>query len=82
MSEKISKEEVMSKILSTNRIIKNAVSELDGLEIFWQNKPGMLWNGDKKVLRKLKKNPKAKNEILRKFRHDEIKRRMSVKSSM
>ena len=42
----------------------------------------MVWNGDKKILRKLKKNPKAKNEILRKFRHDEIKRRMSVKSSM
>ena len=55
---------------------------MDGLEIFVQNKPGFQWNGDKKVLRKLKKHPKQKYEILKKFRNDEIKRRLSVRSKI
>ena len=57
----------MRKIKQANIVLKKFEKEINGLNIFHDMNPGVLWNGDKEVLIKLKRYPALRKETIRDY---------------
>jgi hypothetical protein len=67
LSKKAVKEKLFDSLANAESKLKRFYNELDGLEIFVENNPGVKWDHDRKFLLKLKNNPHQRSNLIRSY---------------
>ena len=67
LTKKAVKQKLFDSLANAENNLKRFYNELDGLEIFIENNPGVKWDHDKKFLLKLKNNPQQRNNLIRSY---------------
>ncbi|CAG9330241.1 unnamed protein product [Blepharisma stoltei] len=66
-NKKQPKETPFQKIDRCQQILENLQKEISGLEIFYNENPGIPWNNDKKFLLKLNNSPSRRNAMIKAY---------------
>ena len=67
LGEGPSKEKAMRKVKQALATLRKFEKEIAGLSLFHNLNPGVLWNGDKEILTKLKRFPDQRKELIKQY---------------